>query len=200
MSGSFSSAIELLAQARSGSREAMGQLLQSCRAYLLMVAGAELDPKLVPKGSASDIVQQTFLEAHRDFANFGGNSEAELLAWLRRLLLNNLANFTRDFRNTRKRAIDREIALDQGSVGRADRVPSPDGTPSSVLAADEQIQSLQSALQRLPAEYRTVIELRYREKRSFTEIAEQMQRSANAVRKLWQRAIERLQQEMDESS
>src|SRR5271166_2506287 len=94
-----------LAAARSGSRQALGALLEACRGYLLLVARQELDPPLLAKGGASDLVQQTFLEAHRDFARFHGKSEEELLAWLRQLLLHNLADFTRRYREVAKRAV-----------------------------------------------------------------------------------------------
>src|SRR5215472_15056087 len=106
---------QLLAEARDGSREALGQALQACRDYLLLVANKELDPALQAKGGASDLVQQTFLEAQRDFVQFHGNSEAELLAWLRHLLMNNLADFSRSFRQTAKRGVEREMSL-AGSV------------------------------------------------------------------------------------
>src|SRR5437870_8093656 len=93
-------AAQWLAEARAGSPEALGQMLEACRGYLLLVAQRELAPDLRAKGGASDLVQETFLEAQRDFPRFSGRSEAELLAWLRRLLLNNLANFTRHYRAT----------------------------------------------------------------------------------------------------
>src|SRR5262249_21485567 len=98
MAWSSADAAQWLPAARQGSREALGRLLEACRDYLLLVANKELDPQLQPKGGASDLVQQTFLEAQRDFARFAGNSEEELLAWLRRLLLNNLGDFTRRYR------------------------------------------------------------------------------------------------------
>ena len=52
--------------ARGGSREALGEALESCRAYLLLVANRELDDDLQAKGAPSDLVQETFLEAQRD--------------------------------------------------------------------------------------------------------------------------------------
>src|SRR6516162_6479595 len=101
-----------LAAARTGSSEALGQALQACRGYLLLLAKRELDPDLRAKGGASDLVQETFLEAQRDFAHFHGNSAEELRAWLRRLLLNNVANFTRQYRERAKRQVGREVSLE----------------------------------------------------------------------------------------
>src|SRR4051812_49212731 len=95
-----------LAEARAGSQEALGQALEACRRYLLLVAQSELAPELQAKGGASDLVQQTFLEAQRDFPCFAGTSEAELLAWLRCILLHTLGKFSRQYRATQKRGLD----------------------------------------------------------------------------------------------
>src|SRR5437764_11715348 len=103
-----------LEAARTGSREALGRVLDSYRAYLLLIADRELDPKLQAKGGASDLVQETFLEAQRDFNGFQGSSDGELRAWLRQLLLHNLANWARRYRDAAKRQLDREVGLPQG--------------------------------------------------------------------------------------
>src|SRR5262249_14287737 len=90
MSGRMRDAAQLLAAARGGSREALGEALESCRAYLLYVAQREMAPELQAKGGASDLVQETFLDAQRDFDRFRGATEEELLAWLRRLLVHKM--------------------------------------------------------------------------------------------------------------
>src|SRR5947209_3557782 len=81
MSGPAEDAAQWLAAARTGSADALGRLLEACRGYLLLIGQRELDPALRAKGGASDLVQQTFLEAQRDFARFRGATEADLLAW-----------------------------------------------------------------------------------------------------------------------
>src|SRR5262245_6389007 len=184
--------------ARAGSREALGQALEACRAYLLKIAEQDLNPALRPKGGASDLVQQTFLEAQRDFDRFTGDSEQELLAWLRQLLRHNLANFARDYRQTGKRRIDREVALDtpDSSGGPAGQVPTDTSSPSSHVAADEQADLVRRSMAQLPDDYRRVLTLRYQEGRSFEEIARLLGRTPNAARKLWARAVERLEEEL----
>src|SRR6516165_11883047 len=112
MPGNSKDAAQWLAAARAGSREALGAGLETCRRYLLLVADREIHPDLRAKGGASDLVQDTFLEAQRDFDQFHGASADELRAWLRRLLLNNVANFTRQYRERAKRDVGREISLE----------------------------------------------------------------------------------------
>src|SRR5262245_5335873 len=193
----LSNIVPLLAAARTGSGEALGRLLESCRGYLLMVAEGELAAEVKAKEAASDLVQDTFLEAQRDFVQFQGASETELLAWLRRLLLNNVANVTRRYR-TGKRSVEREMALDARANHQLHaNLPAEADSPSGQAVANEHAAALVKVLERLPADYREVLRLRYEEGRPFEEIAERMGRSANAVRKLFARAVERVQQEVE---
>jgi RNA polymerase sigma-70 factor (ECF subfamily) len=188
-----------LPAARTGSHEALGRILEACRPYLLLIAQKELDPALHAKGGASDLVQETFLEAQRDFPQFRGSSEAEFLGWLRRMLLHNLASFTRQYRGTDKRSIGREIPLatDSSSGQRDGGVSAASPSPSEQAIGLEAAQALARAVERLPEDYRRIVTLRYYEERSFDDIAQLMQRSPNAVRKLWARAVEQLQQELE---
>jgi RNA polymerase sigma-70 factor, ECF subfamily len=184
-----------LAEARAGSNDALGQALEACRVYLLLIAGEELDPELWGKGGASDLVQETFLEAHRDFARFQGATPDEWRAWLRRLLLNNVADFARRYRATTKRNAAREVALEESGDPAGDLAAAD--TPASGRAmAQEQAEAFHAALGRLPDEYRQVILLRYQQELSFEEIGRQLDRSPNAARMLWLRALERLKREM----
>jgi RNA polymerase sigma-70 factor (ECF subfamily) len=187
-------AARLLEAARAGSREGLGQALEKCRRYLLRVAQREFDPTLQPKGGVSDLVQETFLEAQRDFAQFQGTTEAELLAWLRQLLLNNLGNFARRYRDTAKRAIGREVALPVGGSSAVCETDLAGSTrsPSGVAMEHEQAWALRRALDRLPEDSRRVVVLRFEEGRSFEEIGRRTGRSPDAAGKVWSRALERL--------
>jgi RNA polymerase sigma-70 factor, ECF subfamily len=189
-----------LSAARAGSSEALGRVLETCRNYLLLVAERDLDPDLRAKGGASDLVQQTFLEAHGSFGQFRGGSEDEVLAWLRQLLRNNLIDFTRLYRATAKRSMDRELSLDAADT------PSQDGggvlvdtpSPSGHAMARERDDAMRAAMDRLPESYRAILRLRHEDGLGFDEIAKRMERTPEAVRKLWARAVYRLQQEVDE--
>jgi RNA polymerase sigma-70 factor, ECF subfamily len=189
---------QLLSQVRAGSREAMGRLLDRYRVYLLHIAQRQLDPDLQAKGGASDLVQETFMEAQRDFAQFHGASADELLAWLRQLLLNNAVNFTRRFREAAKRSVEREVSLDghRSSFNQAAEVAGDTPTPSDLAVQQEQAEAVERALTRLPDDYSAVLRLRYAEELPFEVVAQRLGRSVNAVRKLWARALERFQEEM----
>jgi RNA polymerase sigma-70 factor (ECF subfamily) len=198
MAKSSNDAAHWLPAARAGSPEALGRALEACRRYLLEIANRELDRALQAKGGASDIVQQTFMEAQRDFPRFGGDSEEELRAWLRQMLLHNLGKFARQYRGTQKRRVGREVALNVGGTSADNNAQLAASTPSPSGQAmeQEQARALEAAMLRLPDDYRQVIRLRYQDELSFEEIGRQLNRSAGAARKLWVRAVERLQQEM----
>jgi RNA polymerase sigma-70 factor (ECF subfamily) len=188
-----------LSAARGGSSEALGQVLEACRGYLLLIANRELDAALQPKGGPSDLVQETFLEAQRDFARFHGTTTDELKAWLRQMLLNNLANFARRYRETAKRDLDREVGLPAGQDSGAQeiRLIAEALSPSGEAMANEQVEALGRALGRLAPDYRQVLLLRFQEQQTFEEIGKAMQRTPNAARMLWLRAVERLQHELE---
>ncbi len=194
----FSACID---EARDGSREAIGRLIDSCRAYLLLVANEELDPSLRVKVAASDLVQDTLLAAQAEFPRFRGRSQGELMSWLRRVLLNDLADLRRRYQQADKRAISREEPLAGDS--RADRpavqLPTRDPTPRANSIAREEAAALQRAMAGLPDDHRRAVTLRNWERLTFAEIAERMNRTPEAARKLWVRAIERLRDELSDS-
>ncbi len=187
----------LLHHARNGSPEALGQLFEACRGYLLTIARHELHRQLRAKVDAADVVQETFIEATRDFAAFRGQTGAELLGWLRGILRHNLADVTRHFEYG-CRSLSHEVRLRdlRTASARKRALRTAGGTICEQLAAQEQRRALDAALERLPPAYREVLQLHYGERRCFAEIGNGLQRSAEAVRKMACRAVERLRQDM----
>ena len=199
MSEPMDGAAQWLPAARAGSREALGKVLEAARQYLLSIARQEFDSDLHAKNSPSDVVQETFVEAQRDFGQFRGDTEAELLAWLRQLLLHRVGKLRRRYRDTQKRRLSREVALggDDSSGGPAAGLTADTPSPSGQAMENERDEALQAALGRLPEDYRRVITLRYEEQLPFEEIGRLLQRSPDAARKLWARAVERLHEELE---
>jgi RNA polymerase sigma-70 factor (ECF subfamily) len=186
----------LLTAARAGCREALGRVFQDFRCYLLGIARQEIPPSLQGKGSASDLVQEAFLEAANCFEQFHGDSQSQLKAWLRQLLLRRIAKFDRRYLTTQKRRIGLEKPCELAGGRRPPEVPAAVPSPSALVMEAEQSQALRQVLERLPEDYRQVIRLRYEEERSFKEIGDLMQRTPNAARLLWLRAIERVKQDL----
>lgn len=194
----------LLVAARKGEEDSLGRLLQLYCNYLRLLATAQLDRKLRARMSPSDVVQETLFEAHRDFAQFRGTSEGEFLAWLRRILINNLARVVERHVLAEKRDIRREISMDEigvsleRSTARLVAVLADGGlSPSSDAERHEHAIVLADELAELSADYREVIVLRHLEGLSFGEVAERMERSTGATRMLWMRAIAQLRLQLE---
>jgi RNA polymerase sigma-70 factor (ECF subfamily) len=187
----------LIRQARSGSTEALGELLEQCRRYLLLVANSSLDSDLRSKRGASDLVQDTFIVAHQGFLRFEGTTEQELLAWLTKILSRRLSKNVRQFRHTHKNNVEREVSISAGYVfgGLAHDATGP---IESIIARDE-AECLQAAINRLPVTMREVLTLRTWERMSFVEIAARLKATPDSVRKVWGRALKRLQDELQQS-
>ena len=179
--------------AREGSLTALGQLLDHYRDYLLRVANDELARGLAPKLGGSDLVQETFLRAAKDFRRFAGLSEGELRAWLRQILICTIHDANRSYHGTQKRAVGREISLAEvGFHAEHAELVCPSPTASVKLQAADNQLLLRAAIERLPEEYRKAVELRTFEHKSFEEIGAALGRSGEAARKLWTRGIETL--------
>ncbi len=175
----------LLAAARDGDAAARDRLFARCRTYLGLAARSRVESWLRAKVDASDLVQQTMLEAHRGFAAFRGGTEAEWLAWLRMILDRNAADFVRHYR-TAGRAAGREAVLDAEPA-------AADESPSAAAVRHEGELQLAEALGSLSEDHRTVIELRNLQRLPFDEVAARMNRSRPAAQMLWMRAMQRLQ-------
>ncbi|HEY7427473.1 MAG TPA: sigma-70 family RNA polymerase sigma factor [Gemmataceae bacterium] len=194
---------QMIQEARAGSDAVLGPLLDLYRNYLRLLARLEIGRRLQGKLDDSDLVQETFLEAHRHFARFQGTSEAQLVSWLRQILAAKVANLLRHYLGTQGRDVrlERELAadLDNSSHALGEKLIASLSSPSQQAARREQVVLLANALERLPADYREVIILRHLEGESFPEIARRMERSVDSVQKLWLRALARLRRTFGES-
>jgi RNA polymerase sigma-70 factor (ECF subfamily) len=169
-----------------------GPDLARYRDYLLLLARSQLDPRLQPKLDASDVVQQTLLEAHRCAGQFRGTTSGELAAWLRQILARNLANAVRDL-NRQKRDASREQSLEQLIEASSARLEAwlagPSSSPAEVAERNEEVLRLATALAELPEPQRVAVELRHLRGWSLNEIAASMERSPAAVAGLLHRGL-----------
>jgi RNA polymerase sigma-70 factor (ECF subfamily) len=193
---------ELIRQAREGDGPSRDRLFELCRSYLGLVARAQVESWLRARVDASDLVQQTMLEAHRDFDRFEGSTEGQWLAWLRRILGHNAADFVRRYRGAAKRQVFREVPLrgpgDTEAPFGAPEPIAPGDTPSQeVLHRDDQLL-VAAAVAELSPDYQEVVVLRNLERLPFDEVARRMGRSRPAVQMLWMRAIRKLRETMGE--
>lgn len=181
----------LLDAAREGSRDALGELLQAYRPLLLMLAREEMSPRLRAKGGASDLVQDTYLDALSGFDHFGGHTPTEFGHWLEQIVRHNACDYSRHFRDTCKREADRERRLPPDWLVRPRKMtPSDPASPLARLLQEERGEVLRHALDQLSEEDRAVVLLRQREHLPFEQVARRLGCTAAAVRQRWVRAME----------
>ena len=165
--------------------------LERFRSWLGLLARLQVEPRLRAKFDASDVVQQTMLEAVRGWPSFRGGTEAELAAWLRQILRVSCST-SGGARRRAGRDLGREVSLEQAlaesSRRLGDLLAAPDTSPSERALRHELELRLADAMARLPADYAEVILLRNIEGLSHDEIARRMGRGSGAVRMLWVRA------------
>jgi len=193
----------LLQLAIAGDGASLETLMSLYVGYLNVLARAHFDQRLRRRLTATDVVQDTLMEAHQGFAKFSGTTTAEFTGWLRIILVHNMARQIETHVLAAKRDVRRERhfgelseSVNQTSMRMSSLMVDERRSPSSEADHQESLVELGNAIERLSPEHREVIVLRHLEGRPFPEIAEQLKRSPGATRMLWLRAIERLRSEM----
>src|SRR5438874_11347647 len=196
--------MQLLRLAKAGSGPGLGHLLELYRGYLGLLARLQINRRLQARLDASDVVQETFLKAHRHFGQFRGSTEEELVVWLRQILATTLANLVRHHYGAHRRdlRLERELTaeLDQSTQMLDQRLQAPGSSPSQRASRREQAVVLADTLGRLPQDYREVVILRHLEGLTFPEVAQRMGRTVDSVKKLWARGLAQLRDSLEGSS
>lgn len=188
---------ELIARARRGDQAALGKLLERYRPYFHSMARDELDPRLNRRIDASDIVQESFLDAQRGFAKFEGAEEVDLIHWLRRVVLHNVIEQARHHKGTQKRSLDRETTATQsGGQHRDSTVASEESSVGSRMVRREESDILFRTMENLPVAQREAVRLHYLDGWPVRQIAEYLDRTEVGVAGLIKRGVRSLRQSL----
>jgi RNA polymerase sigma-70 factor (ECF subfamily) len=170
------------------------------REYLHSLVRARLEPRLWAKVDPSEVVQDALLKAHQARDQFRGQTEQQLAAWLRKILHNTLLNALRD---CGRRVGYASVSLNEvleSSFGNAANAPADPGLPPDELASqNEQLVGLAGALERLPEDQRTVLEMKHLHGLSVAEISERTDRTKPSVVGLLYRGTKALRILLDAS-
>lgn len=173
--------------------------LERFRPYLRVLARANLDPRLRGKVDPSDVVQDALVRAVRAFAQYRGTSDAELCAWLRRILVTTLANTVRDLTRDKRdagREQSLQAAVEQTSVRLEAWLAADSSSPSGVAIRKEDVVRLEAALERLPEAQREALNLYYLQGWPLDAVAGHLNRTPAAVAGLTKRALRQLRREL----
>ena len=186
---------DLLSKARIGDPDALAGLMQAYEGYLRLIARLQVKQHLQGRVSPSDVVQDVFLRVKQYFSEFRGTTEAEFMAWLRRILASRLASLARHHLAT-CRDVRLELRIDQGvdqsSCALENCFATHAESPSQNAQNREQAVFVAQVLDELSVDYREVLVQRHFEGKSFAEIAQAMNKTIPSVKSIWTRAVTKL--------
>jgi RNA polymerase sigma-70 factor (ECF subfamily) len=169
------------------------------RDYLRLLARWQMVPLLQGKMDASDLVQETLLRACSAWPTFQYRSDADLMVWLRSILVNCFRDALRRYQAVSRNArleIDLAQSIDETSRRLEEWVIAEYESPHSALGRHEELLRLSGALLSLPEDQRRVVELKYLQGLRLGEIADTLGRSRASVAGLLRRGMEHLRELM----
>jgi RNA polymerase sigma-70 factor (ECF subfamily) len=202
---------ELMAKARAGETDALGELCALYRNYLRMVVRSGLGPRLRERVELSDVVQEALVEVVRQFPQFTGQNEAALVGWLRRLVGQKLADLGRYHSRAKRSAGGSDVPLDapaEGGGGADGEHPVGGGrlldvlalsqtSPSEAASKRELVVLLADALDALGAPEAEVLWLYYADGLSFEAIGDRLGLSRKSIRGVWARGLKSLKRTLE---
>lgn len=191
--------------AREGDPGALFAATERLRPYLEAVARAVLKGRLAGKVDPADVVQQSLLASVERFAQFEGETPAELQRWLVAIVRNEAKNLLRYWHQDKRLvaaedAVAGSRAIKPTDDGASTRLPAGEPSPSRLVAAREEASRMLATLDRLPSEQRTILTLRHFEGLSHAEIAERLGRTPDAIRQAWVRALRSLRRALGDTA
>jgi RNA polymerase sigma-70 factor (ECF subfamily) len=172
----------LLHQAREGDGSARAELLERLRPRIVLWIASRLSKPLRERVDPEDVAQEVLLAVHRDLGSLDSDEGPAFYNWLFRIAENRI----------------RDVAAYHGAKKRQPvaKVVPTQTTPGTRAARAEQLALVRECIENLPDDYRTVVKLRRLEELPVKEVALRMDRSENAVRVLYCRALKALRDEM----
>jgi RNA polymerase sigma-70 factor (ECF subfamily) len=185
----------LLQEARAGNRDAFERLFARHRDFLRQVVALRLDPRLRPRVDASDVVQETQLEAFRRLADYLEREPMPFRLWLRKTAQERLGMVQRRHLGAARRAVAREAREpDLSSIQLAGQLLAPGSSPSQHVCRHELIEAVHRTVARLSPADREILLMRNLEGLSNLEAAQVLQIDPAAASQRYGRALLRLRQ------
>jgi RNA polymerase sigma-70 factor (ECF subfamily) len=180
--------------------ETNGHALDPFRSYLYLLARTHLGPTIQQDIDASDLVQQTLMDAHANKDQFRGQSDAQRAAWLRQILSHNLADALRH-QHRAKRDVSRQRSLeadiDESFCQAQSWLEARQSSPSQHAMKEEDLLRLADALVELPDVQRDAVVLRHLQGLSLAEVSRELRRTEAAVAGLVYRGLNNLKKLLD---
>ncbi|MDA1193568.1 MAG: RNA polymerase sigma factor [Planctomycetota bacterium] len=160
-----------------------GDMLEYLRPRLVLWATSRLSPGLRARLEPDDVAQETLLAVHKSLEGFQGDNHRAFLAWVFKIAENRIRDLA-DHHGAQKRQKIQPLSFSQTS-------------PSTTISRSEQVERVSAGLDALSPEYAEVIRLRRFEELSVAEIAELKDKTPNAIRILYCRALKALKEALE---
>lgn len=183
----------LLKRAQEGDKEAVEMLLSLYRDRLRQMVAMRIDPAIHPRVDASDVVQETLIEANRRMGEYLDRKPMPFELWLRKTAIERLIMERRKHVDAAGRSVTREIPLpENSSILLADRLFARDPTPSQNVNRRETARAIRRAMAKLPDQDREIILMRWVEGLKYSDIASVLGIEIDTARKRHGRVLIRL--------
>ncbi len=184
----------LLERARGGDHSAFEELFNRHRARLHKAIAMRMDRRVAARVDASDILQETYLEAFKRLPRYLQQEKMPFYIWLHWIAREKVLGLHRRHLGADKRAVRHEVQL-MPVDSSAEFVSGMIGggpSPSQELAKVELAERLRLALGQLDNDERDLILWRHFEQLSARDTAQLLEISEAAASKRYIRAVERL--------
>jgi len=189
---------ELLTQAKAGNADAVEQLLTKHREAVRRMIDLRLDPAIVQRLDASDVVQDVLIEANRRLQDYLKAPAMPFHLWLRHIAKDHIIDAHRRHHQAQKRGVNREQPIhrpawsDRSSLDLAAQLLDQDLTPASAAIQEELQRRLREAIEQLEDDDREVILMRHYEMLANQEVAESLGLTEAAASMRYLRAVRKL--------
>lgn len=173
--------------------------IQRFRPVLLTLAESLISPALRAELDASDLVQQTLLEAHQQSQVLTSFEEGPFFGWLRRALRHNVLDAIKHLRTLKNEAARRIRAseIEDSFVRLEELLVAENTSPSEVVLRNEQIARLLGAVQALPGSQKEAVILKHLKGYSLRQVAEALGLSDAATAGLLHRGRKQLAERLE---
>ncbi len=186
-----------------GDSAQLGEYFGRYRDRLKRIVSAAMDQRVQGRMDASDVIQETFLEAFARINEYLQAPKVSLFIWLRFLAKQRLAMMHRHHLNVQARDIRRDLPLQRDDDNRrsaefvAAQLAARLTSASATLTLKELKREIHLALNNLDEKSREILTLRHFEQLSNLESAEVLQVSPTAACNRYVRALERLKRQLN---
>jgi RNA polymerase sigma-70 factor, ECF subfamily len=174
----------------------LGGVLERYRSFLILWSKQEMNSRIAADCGASDIVQETFREACRDFGDFRGKTEAEFTVWLKQIHRHNLIDHLRRLEHGPCiRSLGGDVDCDR-TITLLGKPAARQTSLGEIAVRGEDALRVADCLLQLPANQAEAVRLRYLEGWPLGRIAEELNVSRDAVAGYLKRGLQKLRERL----